>query len=145
MITSSPWCAVDTGIDQIIEDAEQIAGESALGYLYRFQDIRYSVTVDAEQESYATKQVLKLIAFPITKITSKGHIIIYYSHFRTWRFVNSTSSKQFASTTIFEALQQFIKRKDRQISICLTTINDAKALLKTAHAIKKELETNAQK
>jgi len=95
-----------------------------LGFLYRFDYKRYSYIVDAEREEYSSYAVLELYAYPVKKWTPHGATLHCYSGTRH-KFVNLEATKRFAWKTVDEALESFIARKKKEISIYESRIAEA--------------------
>lgn len=73
-----------------------------------------------------TPDGLTAYAFPILKKTPCGHIISVYSKNK---FVSENTRKRYAYPTIEQALDAFIFRKQKQISILSSQLERAKDLL----------------
>ena len=96
---------------------------------YRFQEQRYSVTIDAEQEIYGTRIDIIRIDYTVIKHTPKG-VWLGYGHGGWKRFVKKDATRRFACPTIEEAKVSFIARKNKQISILQKQISQIQEALK---------------
>lgn len=99
-----------------IKEAEQRAGPSSTGYLYRFENQSYSQSSGWGDDVYYTVTYIELQAFPILRRTRKGWTIPAKNALG-WRFVSPTTRKRFAHSSVIEAFKGFIKRKERQAAI----------------------------
>ena len=90
---------------------------------YRFEDRRYSVTIDAELEIYGSRLDVELREYYVHHHTPKG---VWLTLFRSkglpfkdyWsRFVLKSATRKFACPTIELAKESFIARKRKQSSI----------------------------
>lgn len=109
--------------------------DTSLGFLYRFEETRYSVVIDAEREEYGTSVKLELYAYPIVKKTPCGHTILINSGGileRRTRFVNESSTKQFACRNIAGAKRSFCARKAKQAKIYEAKAKYARYLIAVA-------------
>tara|TARA_R110002020_G_scaffold363217_2_gene575501 strand:- start:1656 stop:1982 length:327 start_codon:yes stop_codon:yes gene_type:complete len=78
-----------------------------MDYLYRYESIRYSVTIDADRDLYGVSAArLELYEIPIDATTPKG----FWIHGKT-KWVSSTSRKRYAHPTKDEALEGYKHRK----------------------------------
>jgi len=76
---------------------------------------------------------IRLETFRVLSHTKCGIWIDYY---RTRKFINLEKNKKFACVTFEDALDSFIKRKERQLSILTNQLNTAKNSLKKATIMK---------
>jgi len=85
-------------------------------YAYRYQDVSYSIIVDAERELFGSKLDLREERYEIVKRTPKGFWISLWdgADKSDWRFVLRTARKQYAHETPKDALLSLIARKKRQ-------------------------------
>ena len=93
---------------------------------YRFEDRRYSVTIDADAEVFGSRMDVELHEYYVAKHTPKG---VWLTMFRCssdtpfspktyWaRFVLHSARKRFACPTIELAKESFIARKRKQARI----------------------------
>lgn len=98
-------------------EAERRAGESQLGYLYRFDDVKYAG--DEDHPGSGTHQV-ELTAFVILKRTPCGVMATPMAgrgFMIKPRFINDSWTKRYALPTIAEAMESFRRRKERQAGI----------------------------
>ncbi len=84
-------------------------------YLYRLEDKRYSVVVDAEQEIYSSKTVIQVYRYKVIKTTAYGWQVD--SGFSNTRFVRMDARKVFAAPSYEKALESYLARKARQAGI----------------------------
>lgn len=78
--------------------------------LYRYESVRYSVTIDAEREIFGTsKAQLRLHEYEIHSETPKGYWIGLFGSKDRW--VSKTSRKRFAHPSKEEALEGYRQRK----------------------------------
>lgn len=105
-------------------------------FLYRFDGVRYSAGVDewGDPLPYKGRREIRCSAYPIIKRTMKGAWIYTYDGGGK-KFVNLTARKQFACLTKQLALESFIARKQRQIKILNSQLDDAKTFLAEAVTI----------
>ena len=75
-----------------------------------------------EERGFGHRWVMKVYALPVISHTPKG---VWLDLFGTRKFVLNDSRKQYASPTKETALQGFIKRKHRQISILTARLTEA--------------------
>lgn len=123
---------------QVIAEAEGRwrHADTSLGFLYRFEETRYSVVIDADREEYGTSVKLELYAYPIIKKTPCGHTILINGGGiveRRTRFVNEDWTKQFACSTIAEAKRSFCARKKKQAEIFEAKAKFARYLIAVAN------------
>jgi len=103
-------------------------------YLYRYEEIRYSLGIDQYDEplpGYNLK--IELSRFRILKRTPKGVWISLYG--RIWddkRFVLLTANKKYACITKADAMVSFIARKKKQIQILRGQLKQANEALDLA-------------
>lgn len=99
---------------------------------YRYRDYLVSKGVDPETEaSYGSHVELDCDEYKVLRTTPKGVWIELYDGQE--RFVRNDSRKKFAHPTQEEALDSFIARKERQISILAAQRRSAKeALIKAS-------------
>lgn len=98
---------------------------------YRYDQVFYSVTVDAEREIYGSRQELKLSTYEVTKITPKGYWVkekfgVYYGD---TSFILAYAKKKKAYPSLFSAQISFIGRKRSQINILKKQLCNAEAAL----------------
>ena len=107
--------------------------EPNTNYLYRYEDIKYSLGVDEYDEPIpgCTIRVNKH-QYAITKRTPKGAWIKYGFD---KKFVLLTARKKYACLTSEEALESFKARKQRQIAILDNNIRNAKRALQLADSV----------
>lgn len=99
-------------------------------FLYRCESIIYAAPLDEfDRSSGEGRLELREIKFQIIKRTPKGAWIDIYGD---KKFVNLTARKKFACETIDKALESFIARKERQISILESQTRYAKRVLQMA-------------
>jgi hypothetical protein len=101
-----------------IKHAEERAGASLLGYLYRFEWCRSS-------------RCLRLIAYKITKKTPKGWRIFLGPYSGTRQVIEGTRRK-FAAPTIEKALESYRCRKTRYFHILQHQLEEAKEQMESA-------------
>lgn len=82
---------------------------------YRFEDRRYSYTIDAEREEFGVKTEVHLRAFEVAKVTPKG--VQLNEGIAGLRFCRIGARKQFACPTKEAALESYKARKDKQAAI----------------------------
>lgn len=90
-------------------------------------------------DSYVTndsKVLVKLSTYSLVKETPKGYWICDKIGFEHW--VSKTSKKRYAYPSKQEALDSFIKRKEKQIKILSPKFSVAKAALAKGSELKKE-------
>jgi len=80
-----------------------------------------------------TGKEVYLIKFELLKETPKGYWIKEDFGFKKW--VSKTAKKRFAYPTKKEALINLIKRKERQIRILESRLNEAKNVLKEGQTL----------
>lgn len=93
---------------------------------YRYDDMRWSVTLDAEMEHYGTRLEVIETAYPVVKKTPKGawlELGVFGETDKRW--VGLGTGKRFAHPTRKEALEGYIHRKNRQIKIYEARLRDA--------------------
>lgn len=100
---------------------------------YRYDDYSEAVGgigVDGDWE-YAgySRTKLRLTKYPVIKHTPKG---VWLDNYGTKRFVRREAIKRFACPTEEEALESFIARKARQVSILTSQLEQAKKAKKMA-------------
>lgn len=101
---------------------------------YRIYAQSYSTIVDAEREVFGVSPLyLEESIYEVVKLTPKG----VWLNFGEWRlpkniFVLNGSRKKFAYPTREEALEGFIQKKKRHVSILAAQHDDAKAALDLA-------------
>lgn len=83
--------------------------------MYRYVDVCYSVTIDAERELYGTSDPkLVLQTFRIEHLTKCGVWIEYGGKLK---FINLSATKQFACTTDALARASYRERKKAEVRI----------------------------
>ena len=111
-------------------------------FWYRYVDQRWSVTIDPEREIYGTRLEVCLRKYEVLRHTEKGVWI------KDWdgseRFVLKEARKRFACPTQKEAIESYIARKDRQIRIYSTRLDQAKSFKSDAEEILTSLECAEQ-
>lgn len=95
--------------------------------MWRANEKRYSVTVDAEAERYGTKIEIELTWYRIISYTPKGVWISLSWFFDNptpeslaegeKRFINFDHTKRFASASPKDAIEQFMHRRRKQFLI----------------------------
>lgn len=102
-------------------------------HLYRFDGIRYATSVDVDGEPLPGKgdRRIWLSRYEILKTTAKG-VWINAGGGKNGKFVNLTARKQFACRSKAEAMQSFIARKQTEIRILDSRLEDARTFLKLA-------------
>lgn len=109
-----------------------------LNLLYRYEDIHYSRGVDTFGDEVPGSDIqLVLYKFRIVKETLKGVWISFglVSNNRD-KFVLLGAHKKYACLTKKEALESYVKRKQRQIEILSNQLHDAQTALSLADTIK---------
>ena len=102
-----------------------------LGVLYRYEDQRYAASLNEYDEPCGVGELkIHLRIYPIKKITNCGVWIEDYSD--KGRFVNLEKNKKFACVTQNQAMESFIARKERQISILTHQLTQAKEAIQKA-------------
>ena len=103
--------------------------------LYRYVDVRYAAPLD-EWDNPCGKGSLdiQLKTYQIFKRTPKGAWIYLYSSWGNKKFVNLTSRKKFACETKEGAMESYIARKECQIRILSSQLEDAQTFLRIAKA-----------
>lgn len=101
---------------------------------YRIEDARVSVTVDADRELYESRIQLYLRKYKVLKTTRCG--VWLDLGFGGKRFVLTNARKKFACATLEEAKESFRARKERQIGILQTRINQIKEGLRQCQYLK---------
>ena len=97
---------------------------------YRYDNVTYSVIVDVDADLYASSgPKLVLYEYTLHSETPKGYWIGVFGGKDKW--VSKTSRKRYAYPTKEEALEAFLKRKERQISI----LKGQLATAETAHRL----------
>lgn len=102
------------------ETNERSAHDCQHGFLYRIEEMRYSERV-----------AIHLVAYAIHYATPEGHVLWDWSGARR-RFVNATARKLYAYTTVDDALESFVRRKQRQIKILSAQLRRAEKALALA-------------
>lgn len=93
--------------------------------LYRYEAMRYSVTIDAEMELFGVSRArLELREYKVVAETPKGYWITYGFGGKD-KWVSKTSRKRYAHPTKAEASEAYKQRK-------LAFVRHAKAQLKRA-------------
>ena len=97
------------------------------GFLYRYEDVRYSNGVD-QFDNPLPRYTLRLILreYPIVRATPKG---AWINNYGDKKFVNLTANKKFACSTKDGAKESFIARKTRQIKILKAQLHQAESAL----------------
>jgi hypothetical protein len=113
--------------------------------VYRYEDCLYST--GSEEYGYHAEVQLELVEFNIVKETPKG-IWIQFGTFVEPRkegrkFINLHSRKKFATFTKKEAIESYIKRKQRQIIILNARLATAQQALIMGNQTKHELESHS--
>ena len=89
---------------------------------WRIEAKSYSIVIDADREEYgSTPPRLEAMWLEVTKTTPKG---VWLGN----RFVLRDVRKRFACPTLHEALESFVARKDRQISILSNQLSKAESM-----------------
>lgn len=109
MAYQTPWRPREA--EACKRDAEERAGLSPLGYLYRLEEVWYSTVIDADREEYGSRLALELRACPIRRRTPKGWRLF------NGRFVLEPATKRWACPTLEEAVESFVARKTKQARI----------------------------
>jgi len=105
------------------------------GYLYRYEEVRYSLGVDEWDDPIPGCSVqLELREFPVFKQTAKGVWILISKFTHLKRFVLFESRKKFACLTKEEALISFKARKRSQIKILEEQLEGARKALRLAES-----------
>lgn len=105
----------------------------SLGKAYRYESRLYSS--GDEEYGYHTHVMVELIEYEIIKRTNKGIWIIdnyrfvFMPTYIGKKFVNLTARKKFACLTKDDALKSFIARKERQIKILTSQLQNAQTAL----------------
>ena len=103
-------------------------------HLYRIDGMCYAACLDEYENPLGIgSRELRIIKFDVVRATKTGVWIQPYS----WddshkKFVRLTANKQYACETIELAIDSFIARKKRQISILSAQLQDAKTFLNLA-------------
>ena len=105
-------------------------------YLYRYEEVRYSLGVDQFDDPYpGYRLVVHCVKYKIIRRTPKGVWIRYYDNLialdedKNKKFVLLTARKKFACETKEEARKSFIARKKRQIEILKAHLEQAETSL----------------
>ncbi len=106
---------------------------------YKVYAQSYSVIIDAEREEYGSSPLyLKEAVYKVVKVTPKGVWIDYQCDIARGRphFVRLDSRKKFAYPTREQALDGFIAKKRRHVSILSAQHDDALQALNMALRVK---------
>lgn len=88
---------------------------------YRLEDYQQATggwDIHGEWEPGPNRVQIRMLTFPVLKHTPKGVWIQDHGDHRGKRFISNTWVKRYALPTEEEAKISFIKRKERQASIC---------------------------
>lgn len=97
-------------------DSEPATGPQVGDTWYRYDDIRYAAPLDEYENPRGPGRVaVELRSYQIQRVTPKGVWLSRY--FGAPRFVRLSARKRFAYPTPEEALESFMARKTRQLSI----------------------------
>jgi len=108
-------------------------------YLYRYDYRVYGCGVDQFDEPIRGCNHVKLqvTKYKVLKRTPKGAWIDYFNvNGNNEKFVRLTAKKQFACNTKEEALESFLFRKKRQLSILTSQIANVKTAINIANNMK---------
>jgi hypothetical protein len=95
-------------------------------YWYRYDDQRWSVTIDAEAEIYGTRLEVRESKYPVLRHTPKGVWVAEINDYRNPRFVlKDPRGKRLCYATREDALKGYIARKNRQITIYSARLRSA--------------------
>lgn len=101
--------------------------------LYRYEEMYWSKTIDAEREIYGTEVTLELREYKVLKETDKSYLITLYGITEKW--MRKGAKKEFASKTKEEALNHFIRRKTAQHRILNNKLKFINQVLNTAEYV----------
>ena len=109
---------------------------------YRYDGAAYGAIEGEDAWPYVGPPRLDVILseYPVTRITSKG---VWLNIYGTKKFILSHARKRFAYPTKSEALESFIMRKKRQITICNTQIERCVAWIHKAGHILETLKNSS--
>lgn len=97
-------------------EAEPELGPQVGDTWYRYDDIRYAAPLDEYENPVGPGRVeVELRSYQVQRVTPKGVWLSRY--FGDPRFVRLSARKRFAYPTPEEALESFVARKTRQLSI----------------------------
>lgn len=98
---------------------------------HRFEDVRYSVIIDAEREHYGSRLAFEHRTMMVTAVTPKCVWLGFFVGGRD-RLVRLDAKRKFYWPTETEALESFIARKSAQVRILNAQLADAKQALRWA-------------
>lgn len=85
-------------------------------YWYRFDDQRWSITLDPEREIFGTELEVRESSFQVLRHTPKG-VWLVGPNFEDIFVLKNPNGKRFAYATREDALRGYLARKNRQITI----------------------------
>lgn len=119
---------------------ERTLGEMGGKKFYRYESVRYSVTIDPDREIYGISMPkLVLHEYRMHSETPKGYWIGYMAFGGKERWISKTSKKRYAHETKEAALEAYKKRKEAYVRHCKERLKRAQedlALASDERAIK---------
>lgn len=106
--------------------------------LYRFEDVVCAPPLYDDNYSGSSRVELVMLKLPILKHTPCG---VWIGEYGNKKFVNLRAKKCFACPTVEEAMESFLKRKERQRGLILTQLERVKTAI---DLIRKKIEVELE-